>query len=222
MLPQAVIFDMDGLMLDTEWIYGVAWERAAGELGFVLEYDLLISCVGRTIADGEASLLQAYGDRFPLEEFRVRWPQVWEEIVDESGIQCKPGLLELLDLLDSLAIPKAVATSSAWDEALFSLSRGAIAHRFVHIVTADQVPHGKPAPDLFLLAAQRLGVNPSACLAFEDSEAGVIAATTAGMKTYMVPDCKQPSPQVAALASAVFTSLTEALPLFVDASGETP
>lgn len=215
----AVIFDMDGLMLDTERIYHHTWRIAGAELGYPFSDELLHGTTGRTFSDCYRLLRQTLGEGFPLTEFQQLWPRHWRRYVEQHGILQKPGLAELLDLLEEYAIPKAVATSTTYDEALFTLRAGGIADRFRVIVTGDQIKQGKPAPDIFLEAARRLQVTPQRCLALEDSEAGVLAATAAGMVTIMVPDTQQPSAAVAARARHVFPSLHEVRQLIHDKLG---
>lgn len=203
----AVIFDMDGLMLDTEIIYQTAWRNAGQELGYILSDKLLHATTGRPAHDCYRLLLEEQGEDFPLAQFNAASSVHWEKHVTTYGIAQKPGLCELLDLLEQYQIPRAVATSTAYTKALFTLRAGGIETRFKNIVTGDQIQHGKPAPDIFLAAAKKLNVDPHECIALEDSEAGVIAASTAGMYTIMVPDIKQPSPEVAARANQVMASL---------------
>jgi HAD superfamily hydrolase (TIGR01509 family) len=203
----AVIFDMDGLMLDTERIYHLTWRSAAQEMGYPLDDDTLHATAGRTFPDCYKLLRQQLGDSFPLAEFQALWPVHWHRYVAGQGIPQKPGLAALLELLEARRIPKAVATSTSCNEALFTLRAGGIAGHFTTVVSGDQIQNGKPAPDIYLEAARRLGVEPARCLALEDSEAGVLAGAAAGMFTIMVPDTKQPSPAVAAQARRIFASL---------------
>jgi HAD superfamily hydrolase (TIGR01509 family) len=205
--PQAVIFDMDGLMLDSETVCRAVWRRAAGEQGFALSDAMYLGFVGRRTADCEALMEQLFGAGFSRPAFQTRAADLWHAHVRNYGLEHKPGLLELLDALERLHIPKAVATSTVRAEALVSL--GSLFARFGALAAGDEVHNGKPAPDIFLLAAERLNADPTRCLALEDSEAGAIAATAAGMAAIIVPDLKQPSPEVAARALAVLPSLRE-------------
>lgn len=210
---RAVIFDMDGLMLDTEIIYHRAWQQAAADLGYGLEDELLLQMVGIKTAECEEMVLAACGRDFPLARFRPLWREHWHTLVDRHGIEHKPGLLGLLDTLEALQVPKAVATSSTRVEADFCLARTGIAQRFVAVTAGDEVREGKPAPEIFLLAARKLAVPPEACLVLEDSAAGVLGATAAGMRTLMVPDLRQPPAEIAQRAYRVLPSLHDAVPL---------
>lgn len=207
---QAVVFDMDGLMVDTESIYQLAWRDAAQHFGYHLGEATLRATTGRRLEDCYKILRSAVDEAFPMTAFLDLWPQLWHEQVSTYGVPQKPGLTALLDLLDAHQIPKAVATSTEYPEAVFTLEKAGIADRFSLIISGDQITNGKPAPDIFLRAAERLGVASQHCLALEDSEAGVLAATNAGMVTIMVPEIEQIAPEVTARAYRVFPSLHEA------------
>lgn len=206
----AVILDMDGLMLETESIYKLAWQSAATELGFDLDDDYYLTLVGQTNLACEAALLNRFGDHFPMNEFRDRWSRLWRTTVETSGIPTKPGLTELLTFLRERQIPTAVATSSDRDYTSLSLRAANLESWFDYVITGDQVVNGKPAPDIYIEAARRLGVAAVNCVAMEDSDAGVLAASAAGMITVMVPDLKAPSPQARDAALCVVTSLVDA------------
>ncbi len=203
----AVVFDMDGTMVDTESIYHTAWRNVATNLGYTLDNATLKQTTGKRMADCYAIIHAALGASFPMDLFQERWWDEWFAHAETYGIARKPGLDQLLNLLDAHNIPKAVATSSAREEAIYTLNRAGIADRFSIVVTGDQIKYGKPAPDIFLLAAERLGLDAKYCLALEDSEAGVSAATAAGMVTFMIPDLVQPSPDVADRAFRIVDSL---------------
>lgn len=206
---QGVIFDMDGLMLDTEPIYWASMQQAARELGYSFDDEMRAAFIGRSIPAWQATLVQTFGADYP--QFRSRRRQLWEQHVRKFGAPQKAGLDELLNQLEEDGLPKAVATSSTRPDALLCLGR--LAGRFDAIVTGDEVTRGKPAPDIFLLAAQRLALSPQHCLALEDSEAGALAALAAGMTVIIVPDLKQPSGEVAA-QHRVCSSLHEVRELF--------
>jgi HAD superfamily hydrolase (TIGR01509 family) len=205
----AVIFDMDGLMLDTEPLYKIAWQQAAAECGHPISEELYTDLIGRSRVAGEAILANAFGADFRVEEFRAACGRSEAAAFAENLPAIKPGLEEVLALLEARAIPKAIATSTERHIAELQLRGLGLLARFDVVATGDEVVNGKPAPDLFLLAASRLGVDASRCLALEDSEAGVMAAHRAGMRVYCVPDIKVPSPDVLRLADGVFESLYE-------------
>lgn len=208
--PSAVVFDTDGLMLDTEPIYRLASQRAAADLGYQIDDAIYATLLGLNYEDTETMLVRSFGTDFPLSRFGIRCAEHWRTHVEEHGIPRKPGLTELLELLDDLGTPKAVATCSSREDAWFSLRVAGLEDRFGCIITSDQVERGKPAPDIFLAAAAGLDLLPTQCLAFEDSDAGVIAACAAGMLTIMVPDLKRPSAHAASLAHSILPSLHEA------------
>jgi HAD superfamily hydrolase (TIGR01509 family) len=216
---QAAIFDMDGLMLDTEPAYRVAWQAASAECGYDLPDPLYLTLIGRGRSEGERTLVDAFGPQFPVDAFRAACLRREAEIFATMPVPKKPGLDHLLDLLDSRGIAKAVATSTERRTAVAQLTIAGLLDRFDAVATGDEVVNGKPAPDLFLLAAQRLGVEPPHCIVFEDAEAGTIAAHNAGMTVFIVPDLKQPSPEVKRLAQGVFESLTEAAAYLSSGSG---
>ena len=206
----AVVFDMDGLMLDTEPFYKVAWQATATELGYRIDDRFYATLVGRPTEDGERALVGRFGPDFPLERFRARWPALWQAEVAAHGIQQKPGLREFLAFLDGQGLPVAVATSSETDYTTFSLRQAGLEGRFRDVVTGDEVARGKPAPDIYLEAARRLQVAPAACVVLEDSEAGILAANRAGMSALLIPDGTRPSEGAVQAAFGVLDSLSEA------------
>jgi len=205
-----VVFDMDGLMLDTESIYKATWQQAARELGFPLDDAFYLTLVGRPNIDGEREIARKFGEAFPLDEFQARWPVLWRGHVEQHGIPRKPGLIELLDFLDERGLKRAVATSSERDYTDFSLGHAGLGERFAVFVTGEEVKHGKPAPDIYAEAARRLGLHPAECVALEDSDAGILAASRAGMTALLIPDLKSPSEEAKKAAAGVFPTLHEA------------
>ena len=204
---RAVVFDMDGLMLDTEPIYKRAWQSAAAELGHDLEDDFYATFVGRPNDDCERLLVRRFGAQFPLDRFRVRWRELWDADAAANGIRTKPGLLELAALLDTRKIPYAIATSSEAMETEFCLRAAGLDGRFPVRVTRDQIANGKPAPDIYLEAARRLQTDPAQCVALEDSEAGIQSASRAGMVPLLIPDGAPPSAVARNTAFLVLPSL---------------
>jgi beta-phosphoglucomutase family hydrolase len=210
-VPKAIIFDMDGLMLDSEPLYQQAWQAAAQQLGYALETDVYLSLVGRSSAEVDRLSVQIFGEQFPVQTFNELWDQHWRSLIQQQGVTLRPGLLPLLDWVEQQQIPKAIGTSSNTTEAELCLKLAGIRDRFAIVVTVDQVQAGKPAPDIFLKAASQLQVSPGDCLVLEDSNAGVQAAQAAGMSVVMVPDLQEPTDASQAIALQIFASLHEVL-----------
>jgi beta-phosphoglucomutase len=214
MLPhlkiRAVLLDLDGLMIDSEPIYRLAWQSAAADLGYDLSDGFYLTLVGLNTRDSEGALIRAFGAEFPLAHFRGLWPERWRQQVEMEGMPIKPGLWDFLGVLEMYRLPMAVATSSDAEQAAISMRAAGLDQRFPCIVTGDQVPNGKPAPDLFLKGAKRLSISPQRCLVLEDSDAGILAAAAAGMPAIMIPDLKSPSAIAAELACRIFPSFNEA------------
>lgn len=209
----AILFDMDGLMIDTERMAQRAWQQAGAEFGFTLPNELYLQAVGRTAKATEALFRAGLGADFPFEAVYARKQYYLYTAIEEEGIPTKSGLLELLALVDRQRIAKAVATSTARMLAIKKLTAAKLLHHFDTMVCGDEVAQGKPAPDIFLTAAAKLGVAPAHCLVLEDSSAGIQAAHAAGMRAIWVPDLIQPSPEIAPLAYCVVGDLHQACAL---------
>jgi HAD superfamily hydrolase (TIGR01509 family) len=204
-----VIFDMDGLMLDTESLGPQTWREAAAAIGVEFDLDLLPSMIGRNYRDCREMLRGRYGPAYPVEQLTATCLTVFDAIVAREGIAQKPGLRELLDWLEVENIVRAVATSTRRDRAEAQLTQQGLLARFAMLVGGNEVERGKPEPDIFLLAASRLAVAAADCVVLEDSEPGVRAALAAGMMPIMVPDLHRPSESLLAREPLVFPSLHE-------------
>lgn len=206
--PQAVVFDMDGLMLDSERAILDCLARAAREQGHDLPYSLWLQMVGGSEAACRA-LLHEHLDENQAQALLDRAHALYEVVVD-AGVPHRPGIVELLDWLQAHGIPRAVATSTKRPLALRKLQAADLLHRFDAICTSSDVRHPKPAPDVYLLAASALRVDPSRCLVLEDSPTGVRAALAAGMTPVQVPDMLVPDAEVRALRHRIVASLGDA------------
>lgn len=186
---------MDGLVLDTESTYISAWQQAMQLMGIELDDGFWQSLSGLHHVDVQQRLLGRCGVDFDLSMFNRFSANSWRDYVANAGIALKPGFTELLTLIKQQALPYALATNSLSVNTLECLELAGISDVFSVIITRDDVPCGKPAPDIFLAAAERLMVDIKQCLVLEDSPAGIAAAISAGAFTIYIPstypiDCK--------------------------------
>ncbi len=205
---EGVVFDMDGVLIDSEVLYQKAAIKSAGELGFELSTELLLLTVGTPADVTEQIIKQGMGDDFPFAEYDHNLRQ-WLASQMMAHVPVKPGVRQLLTRLNELEIPLAVATSTGEEAAHHHLIRSDLAPHFEHIITRDDVINGKPHPEPYLLATERLEVEPEFCLAIEDSYNGVRSAHAAGMQTIMVPDLLPATKEIAALCIAVINDLDQ-------------
>jgi HAD superfamily hydrolase (TIGR01509 family) len=205
--PAAVVFDMDGLIFDTEALYQEAMLEVAAQAGVIVTKSLFLNMVGRPWVVNRHFLLDHFGPDFAVDAFGTAW---WEQFarMAPTRLALKTGVLDLLDILDMMRLPRAIATSSQLHSVHHHLAMFELAHRFDTIVAHGDTARGKPDPDPYLLAAERLGVEPGLCLALEDSHNGVRSASSAGMMTIMVPDLLPPTDQIRGLCVSVATDLT--------------
>ena len=207
---RAVIFDMDGLLIDSERVILDCWRSVAVEQELSLDDGLWLSMVGMHDAACTEMLVRLLGPE-KAERLSIDCKGRYDLLV-EQGLPLKDGAIELLRDLSARGVPLAVATSTRRERALIKLARCGIGHHFGALATSSDVEHPKPAPDIYLLAAKRLGVRPENCVALEDSELGVRAASAAGMAVIQVPDLVPASELTRSLAQVV-ASLHEVSPL---------
>lgn len=208
---QAAIFDMDGLLLDTERVCIEIFEQACQAVGVPFLRDLYLSVIGRNAAGIEATLRAGYGPDLDYMQLHNEWRTRYNAVVKHQAIPVKQGVIELLEWLKTEHIPTAVATSTQRDVASIKLRLSGLDRYFDAVATGCEVSQGKPHPEIYLLAASRLDVAPAQCLAFEDSNNGVRSAVAAKMIAYQIPDLVMPSDDVVALGHRIRPTLSDVL-----------
>lgn len=205
----AVIFDMDGVLIDTEKHYNAAWCQAATEAGFPFtrEHALLLrSCEAK---EGEKLMQGIFGPSFDYYAIRERRRELVRERLAQYGLEKKPGVEETLRFLRAKGIKTAVATATALDITKSHLTTIGVCDLFDSVVSAKNVAHGKPEPDVYLYACEQIGERPQDCMAVEDSPNGIMAAYRAGLRTVMVPDLTQPDEELTKYLYACVNSLSD-------------
>ena len=193
---KGVISDMDGVILDSEKLYVRFWCEAGQFYGFPFErkHALGIRSMARPFA---IERLQGwFGDSFDYDTVRNKRIELMNAYVEKHGIEAKPDAEKLLSYLKEKGIAVALATATPKDRAEEYLRRVGILQYFDEVVSARMVKNGKPAPDIYLFAAEKLGLKPEECMALEDSQNGIRSANAAGCKTVMVPDLDGPTGEI--------------------------
>lgn len=204
---KAVIFDMDGVLLDTESVCFECWKRAGQERGIPDADQAYRLCIGSNTNDTMEILRNRYGADFDAPAFYARTGELFHIIEAEKGLALMPYVVECLQGLKKAGFRLSLASSTRTPAVHRQLTAAGIFDFFESIVCGDTVLHSKPAPDIYLKACESLGLSPAGCIAVEDSPNGVRAATAAGMRCVMVPDQIQPSEEIRALAWNIIPSL---------------
>jgi HAD superfamily hydrolase (TIGR01509 family) len=199
---------MDGLLFNTETLYQEALLLAAADSGHAVATEVFARTVGLPWTQSRKLLLAHFGDGFAVDAFQAEWVRhFW--VIAETRLALMPGVSDLLETLERLGLPRAIATSSHRNTVERHLAAHDLRGTFAAIVGHGDYANGKPAPDPFLTAAERLGVDPRSCLALEDSHNGVRSAAAAGMMTIMVPDLLEATDEMRELCILVARDLTE-------------
>lgn len=209
-MVRAVIFDMDGVLIDTEKHYNIAWCEAAKQAGytdFTREHALMLrSCDARAASKMMKGIFGEQFDYFAIREIRRT---IVAKRLAKYGLEKKPGLDEILAFLHKKGIKTAVATATPLELTLQHLEKIGVKDQFDKIVSAKQVENGKPAPDVYLYACEQIGEQPKDCIAVEDSPNGIRSAYTAGCMPVMVPDLTEPDEELKPLLYAVVKTLAD-------------
>lgn len=208
-----VLFDMDGLVVDTEWMYSRFWMEACRFYGFPMTKEQALQMRSLNHSLGQAKLHEFFGEGADYETIRKKRIALMDAYVLENGVAPKPGIYELLDALDEKHIPRAVTSASPHARIRAYLEPLGLYHRFWRIVTAYDVPHGKPEPDIYLKGAEVLGLAPEKCLALEDSPSGILSASRAGCLSVVIPDQDQPDTDTLSRVYAKADSLADIIGL---------
>lgn len=206
---RAVLFDMDGTLIDTEKYYRIFWPRAMAEFGYHMTDEQVLSMrsLGRPFAP--AQLKAWFGEDLDYYAIRARRTEMMEECLDREGISLKAGAVEILEYLRRAGIPAAVATATPPERTEKYLQLTGIREYFTKIISATQVKEGKPSPDIYLFACEEMGAAPGECMAVEDSPNGVLSAYRAGCKVVMIPDQTQPEEELRKLLYGCVPSLDQ-------------
>jgi len=204
-----VLFDMDGVIFDSETVSVQCWRRAAAELGLEGIDSVYTRCVGTNIASSKAILTEAYGARVNPAAFLTLTNRFYDEACAADGLPVKPGAPEILRALKAADVPMAIASSTSRDYVTRELREAGLLPYFDAVICGDMVTKSKPDPEIFLKAAAALGVQPCNAVVIEDSYNGIRAAAAGGMKAVMVPDMLPPTDEMRRLAEIILPSLYE-------------
>lgn len=192
----AVVFDMDGLIFDSERLVLVCWEKLAEKYHLEGMHEVMLRCIGTTSVKTKEIVTDYYGPDFPYEEYRKEASALFRETVRRDGLPVKKGARELLEFLKRHNVPTALASSTRLAVVTQELQQAGLYDYFSVVVGGDQLKRSKPAPDIYLMACEKLGVEPECAYAIEDSYNGIRSASSAGMKPVMVPDLLPPTDEM--------------------------
>ncbi len=206
-----VILDLDGVLIDTESISRMAWLRAAYEFGFEIPETLYQKIVGYSVLDARKEISTLTNGRIDMDTYMERSSAIYYGEMRSNGVQVMPGVPELLEFLRQRELKLAIATSTIQEQADWKLNKSGLLGVIDDVITGDRAVNGKPAPDIFLIAAEQIGVEPCECVVIEDAHAGIIGAKAAGMVPIMVPSTAASTATSEELAYAVVPNLYDVI-----------
>ncbi len=211
---KGAVFDMDGLMLDTEKLLVRFWREAAADFGYNMTDENVFEIRSLSRKYSVPFLKGIFGEDFPFNEVRSRRISLMNDYIDRYGFDVKKGLFELLDYLENNNYRIAVATATDRERAESYLKKIDAYKYFDAVICGDMVTNGKPEPDIYITASEKLGLLPQECVAFEDSPNGIKSAYSAGCHVIMIPDLTQPDDEIKPFLSGVYESLDKAVDFF--------
>lgn len=210
---RGILFDMDGLVLDTEKLYTRFWMEAANDLGYPMTFPQALGLRSLNRTAGQEKLTEYFGPGISYMDVRRHRIELMDAHIANYGIDVKPGIFELMDYLQSHGIAAAITSSSPMENIRRHLSAHNLLHRFDKLCSGYDVPKGKPEPDIYLHGAASLNLKPEECLALEDSPTGILSAYRAGCLPVMIPDQDQPGEDTVSLLYAKADSLSDVISL---------
>lgn len=212
---EAVVFDMDGLMFDTERLWLNSVKRTNEVYGYNVPEELIIECMGKRKDYIDIKLKEVLGNDFDTVEFRKLNVKYMNEDVEKNGLKIKKGLIELLDFLKLHNIKMAVASSSSYETISKRFKEANLSIEYFEcIIGGDMVKEPKPSPQIYLKSCEVLGIKPENAIALEDSDYGIMSAHNAGMKAILIPDIKNPAKEILEITYKKLEDLLQVINLF--------
>ncbi|MBR6771583.1 MAG: HAD family phosphatase [Lachnospiraceae bacterium] len=215
-MTNAIVFDMDGVLFDTERIGCQCWEEVAREMKLGDLSEGMKGCIGLNQNDAEALMRKLYGKDFPFQDYKDTVRMLMKRRILEEGLPLKEGVVEILEYLTAQGYIVGLASSTSKESVMGHLDQSGLTDYFRTIITGDMVEHSKPMPDIYLKACTELGVTPVNAVAIEDSFNGIKSAYRAGMKPIMVPDMVEPTPEIEAMLYGKFYSLLDVMEYLIE------
>lgn len=206
---KAVLFDMDGVIFDTEREYLQEWNKIFEKYGYEMKKEIYVSVMGRGRKKVKEIFRENFGDDLPIEEMYIEKDKMLKEAIENNKVPLKQGALELLEFLKKNGYKTALATSAKKDRVKSQVTHAKINNLFDAIVCADDIVNSKPDPEIFLKAAEKVNIKPENCIVIEDSEAGIRAAFNAGMIAFHVKDLKEADESIIKYCDKNFENLIE-------------